>query len=144
MVMVVLGGVFLAVLPETVCRVAIAQMLKLTHRDALLRIQRVPDERSLLDFRAAVAPAFKDEVPGVKPPESDEERDALLREREPLSDARLNELLGRRVAAVRDALTKTEGIAVERVIHGRPRPRRATKVGSSSRSSSECPDPSDQ
>jgi hypothetical protein len=91
-------------------------------QEVTLRIQRLQNERGLKDFNAAIAAAFKDELPGVKPPESGEAQLAALREREPLPDAEMNELLERRVSAVREALTKTEGIPAERLIPGPAQP----------------------
>src|SRR5881409_313640 len=87
-------------------------------QEVTLRIQRLQNERKLPDFDAAVAAAFKEQLPGVTPPKSGEELLAALREREPLSEARMSELLERRVAAVRDALVKTEGVPAERLLPG--------------------------
>jgi len=87
-------------------------------QEVTLRIQRLQNERKLPDFDAAVAAAFKEQLPGVTPPKSGEELLAALREREPLSEARMSELLERRGAAVRDALVKTEGVPAERLLPG--------------------------
>jgi Domain of Unknown Function (DUF748) len=94
----------------------------LKEQEVTLKIQRLQKERGLPDFSAAVAVAFKEELPGVKPPQSGEAQLAALREREPAPDARLTELLERRVAAVREALTKTEGIPAERLVPGTAQP----------------------
>ena len=51
-------------------------------------------------------------------PASGEAKLAALREREPAPDALMSELLERRVAAVREALVKNEGIPAERLIPG--------------------------
>jgi hypothetical protein len=87
-------------------------------QEVTVRIQRLQNERKLPDFNAAVAAAFKERLPGVTPPESGEAQLAALREREPLSEARMSELLEHRVAAVREALVKTEGIPAERLLPG--------------------------
>jgi len=87
-------------------------------QEVTLKVQRLQKERGLADFDAAVAAAFKEQLPGVTPPESGEARLAALREREPLPDAQMHELLERRVAAVREALVKTEGIPAERLLPG--------------------------
>ncbi len=87
-------------------------------QEVTVRIQRLQNERRLPDFNAAVAAAFKEQLPGVTPPESGEQQLAALREREPLSEARMSELLEHRVAAVREALVKTEGIPAERLLPG--------------------------
>ena len=90
----------------------------LKEQEVTLRIQRLQKERKLPDFDAAVAAAFKEEMPDVTPPKSGEAQLAALREREPAPDGLMNELLERRVAAVREALVKNEGIAAERLIPG--------------------------
>jgi hypothetical protein len=90
----------------------------LKEQEITLRIQRLQKERKLPDFDAAVAAAFKEEMPDVTPPKSGEAKLAALREREPAPDGLMNELLERRVAAVREALVKNEGIAAERLIPG--------------------------
>src|SRR2546426_5261545 len=90
-------------------------------QEVTLRIQRLQRERGLADFGAAVALAFKEQLPEVTPPKSGEEQLALLTEREPAPDARVQELLARRLAAVRDALAKVEGIPADRLLPGRPK-----------------------
>jgi Domain of Unknown Function (DUF748) len=87
-------------------------------QEVTLKVQRLQKERGLADFDAAIAAAFKEQLPGVTPPESGEARLTALREREPLPDAQMHELLERRVAAVREALVKTEGIPAERLLPG--------------------------
>lgn len=87
-------------------------------QEVTLRIQRLQRERGLPDYHAAVAAAFKEQLPDVKPPETGEEQLAVLRQREPLPDAQVDELLERRVTAVREALVQTEGIPAERLIPG--------------------------
>jgi uncharacterized protein involved in outer membrane biogenesis len=91
-------------------------------QEVVLKIQRLQKERGIADYRAAIAVAFKEQLPDVKPPESDEERLTALREREEVPDARMTELLQRRVAAVRDALTSSEGIAAERLLDAPAQP----------------------
>jgi len=91
-------------------------------QEVVLKIQRLQKERGIADYRAAIAVAFKEQLPDVKPPESDEERLTALREREEVSDARMTELLQRRVAAVRNALTTSEGIAAERLLDAPAQP----------------------
>ena len=87
-------------------------------QELTLRIQRLQNERKLADFDAAVTAAFKEQLPDVEPPKSSEAKLAALREREPAPDGLMTELLERRVAAVREALVKNEGIAVERLLPG--------------------------
>jgi uncharacterized protein DUF748 len=85
-------------------------------QEVVLKIQRLQKERGIADYRAAVTMAFKQQLPDVKPPASEEEQLTALREREQVPDGRMTELLERRVAAVREALTTSEGIAAGRLL----------------------------
>ena len=91
-------------------------------QEVTLRIQRLQRERGLADFGAAVALSFKEQLPEVTPPKSGEAQLALLKEREPAPDARVQELLARRLAAVRDALANVEGIPADRLLPGSLKP----------------------
>ena len=91
-------------------------------QELTLKIQRAQLERGLPNFNAAVAATFKEQVPGVAPPKSADEQLAVLRQREPLPQVRVTELLTRRLAAVRDALTTREGIPAARLVPGEARP----------------------
>jgi uncharacterized protein involved in outer membrane biogenesis len=90
-------------------------------QEVTLRIQRLQLDRKLPDFNAAVAVAFKEQLPDVTPPKSGEEQLALLKEREPAPDARMHDLQTRRLEAVREALAKTQGIPADRLIPGAAR-----------------------
>lgn len=85
-------------------------------QEVVLKIQRLQQERGIEDYRAAITMAFKQQLPDVKPPASEEEQLTALREREQVPDGRMTEILERRVAAVREALTTSEGIAAERLL----------------------------
>ena len=85
-------------------------------QEVVLKIQRLQKERGIADYRAAITVAFKQQLPDVKPPASEEEQLTALREREQVPDGRMTELLERRVAAVCQALTTSEGIAAERLV----------------------------
>jgi uncharacterized protein DUF748 len=85
-------------------------------QEVVLKIQRLQKERGIADYRAAVTMAFKQQLPDVKPPASEEGQLTALREREQVPDGRMTELLERRVAAVREALTTSEGIAAGRLL----------------------------
>lgn len=61
-------------------------------------------------------------MPGVAPPKSADEQLAVLRQREPFPQVRVTERLTRRLAAVRDALTKREGVPAARLVPGEARP----------------------
>jgi len=65
---------------------------------------------------------FKAHLPGVKPPETVEERLAMLREREPMPEGALNDLDRRRVDATRERLVSAEGIAAKRLTLAEAKP----------------------
>ena len=79
------------------------------------RLQQRQREKGLKDFPAAVAAEFREKFPDVKPLPPPDDQLTRLREAEALPTARLSDLLARRVAAVRDALTKAEGIPETRL-----------------------------
>ena len=79
------------------------------------RLQQRQREKGLKDFPAAVAAEFLEKFPDVKPLPPPDDQLTRLREAEALPPERLSDLLARRVAAVRDALTKAEGIPETRL-----------------------------
>jgi hypothetical protein len=87
-------------------------------QEVTLRIQRLQAERGLPDFAAAVAVAFKEQLPDVAPPKTEEEQLAVLKEREPAPDARMQELQARRLEAVRSTLSSAQGIPADRLVPG--------------------------
>jgi hypothetical protein len=90
-------------------------------QEVTLRIQRLQAERGLPDFAAAVAVAFKEQLPEVTPPKTEEEQLAVLKEREPAPDARMQELQARRLEAVRATLSSAQGIPADRLVGGSAR-----------------------
>ncbi len=87
-------------------------------QEVTLRIQRLQLARGLPDFDAAVAVAFKEQLPDVTPPKTGEEQLAVLKEREVVPDARMHELQARRLEAVRAALSAAQGIPADRLLPG--------------------------
>jgi uncharacterized protein involved in outer membrane biogenesis len=87
-------------------------------QEVTLRIQRLQLARGLPDFAAAVAAAFKEQFPDVTPPKTGEEQLAMLKEREPAPDARMQELQARRLEAVRAGLSAAQGIPADRLLPG--------------------------
>ena len=79
------------------------------------RLQARQREKKLKDFPAAVTAEFKEKFPDVKPLPPPDDQLTRLREAEALPPERLSDLLTRRVAAVRDVLTKAEGIPEARL-----------------------------
>jgi hypothetical protein len=86
------------------------------------RIQRLQRERGMPDFAAAVRAYFIEQLPTVTPPKTADEQLALLRPREPLPEARLQQLLTRRLSATLETLTRIEGIEAERLQSGPAKP----------------------
>ena len=74
-------------------------------QEVTLRIQRLQLAHGLPDFNAAVAVAFKEQL-------------AVLKEREVVPDARMQELQARRLEAVRAALSAAQGIPADRLLPG--------------------------
>jgi len=90
-------------------------------QEVTLRIQRLQQERGLPDFAAAVAVAFKEKFPDVAPPKTEEAQLAMLKDREPAPDARMQELQARRLEAVRATLSSAQGIPADRLVPGSAR-----------------------
>ena len=90
------------------------------------RIQAVQDERKLKGFTAAVAAYYKAQNLPAGDAKTPDEQLAVLRKREPVPEPRVQELLERRLAAARETLVKTEGIAAERLAARQPARESAT------------------
>ena len=91
-------------------------------QEVTARLQARQREAKLPDFAAAVAAEFKERFPtppGAKPPAPDEQL-AKLRETETVPEAKVVELLARRVSTVREGLIKDQGIPEARLAAGEP------------------------
>ncbi|HTO13898.1 MAG TPA: DUF748 domain-containing protein [Candidatus Binatia bacterium] len=84
-------------------------------QELTVRLQERQRQKGLPDFAAAVAAEFAERFPGVKPPAADEQL-ARLRAEEPVPEGRVTELLGRRLAVVRDDLVRAEGVPEGRLL----------------------------
>jgi len=93
------------------------------------RLQARQREKKLKDFPAAVTAEFKEKFPDVKPLPPPDDQLTRLREAEALPPERLSDLLTRRVAAVRDVLTKAEGIPEARLKSDEAAPAPAASPG---------------
>jgi hypothetical protein len=82
------------------------------------RLQALQREAKLAEFPAAVAADFHRRFPDVTPLPPPEQQLARLRAVEPVPAERVTELTARRVAAVREGLTTTEGIPAGRLRPG--------------------------
>ncbi len=91
-----------------------ADLDSLRGQELTARLQKRQRERGLPDFAAAVAAEFAERFPGEAPPAPDAQL-ARLRPREPVPAAALAALLGHRLAFVREALVKTEGVPETRL-----------------------------
>jgi hypothetical protein len=79
------------------------------------RVREFQKARGLEDAGAALAAYYKEHLPEVAMPATVEERLALLREREPASEALLADLGRRRLEATRERLLTAEGIPAKRL-----------------------------
>ena len=85
------------------------------------RIQRLQRERGIADFALAVGAYYRDRAITGSPPGTPEEQLRILREREPIPEPRVKELLERRLEAAREALTRIEGVPAARLRVAEPR-----------------------
>jgi Domain of Unknown Function (DUF748) len=90
-----------------------------TLRDKLRAFQA---ERRLPDGPGVVAAYFAERFPTIEPPTTTEKQLALLREREPAPEGRLDDLSRRRVEATRERLISVEGIPAGRLAIGAASP----------------------
>jgi Domain of Unknown Function (DUF748) len=79
------------------------------------RVREFQKARGLEDAAAALAAYYKEHLPEVALPATVEEQLALLREREPASEALLADLARRRLEATRERLLTAEGIPAARL-----------------------------
>ena len=93
-----------------------ADVESLRAQELTARLQERQRAKALPDFAAAVAAEFAEKHPDVKPLPAADEQLARLRAEEPVPDARVSELLGRRLTVVRDGLARTEGIPDGRLL----------------------------
>jgi uncharacterized protein involved in outer membrane biogenesis len=108
-----------------------ADLESLKGQELTARLQARQRERKLPDFAAAVAAEYKERFPGVpgNPLPAADAQLARLQEVEALPEAKVTELLGRRVAVVRDGLVKDQGIPEARLPSAEPSPATAPPAG---------------
>jgi uncharacterized protein involved in outer membrane biogenesis len=82
------------------------------------RLQARQRAGGLPTFAAAVAAAFTERFPDVRPAPPSERQLEMLREKEPPSPERLAALSARRIAVVRETLAQAEGIPARRLPDG--------------------------
>jgi len=91
-------------------------------QEIMARVQKLQRERGIPDFNEAIRAYLTQEAPTITPPQTTREQMALLRQREPTPQARIDELSQHRVEAARDVLVKVEGIAADRLPVGGAKP----------------------
>jgi len=82
------------------------------------KVQEFAKERGITEQVKAIAGYFAVRLPGEKLPPTAEEQLKLLRDREPLPEARIAELAGARILVTKERLVKTEGIQEKRLPAG--------------------------
>ena len=108
-----------------------ADVDNLKGQELTARLQAVQRDKKLPDFAAAVATEFKARfpiAPGTPAPAPDTQL-ARLREAEPLPEAKVTELLQRRLGAVQEGLVKDQGIPEGRLQLNEATPAAAGDVG---------------
>jgi hypothetical protein len=79
------------------------------------RVREFQEQRKIQDWEAAVAAYYAEQKLPGEPPKTAEDRLLRLLEHEPMPEAALVDLLGRRAEAARGLLIRTEGIQPERL-----------------------------
>jgi len=85
------------------------------------KLQQFGKEKGIAEAPKILAAYFKEKMPDEKPPKTVEEQLHLLREREPVPEAKVKEMQDQRVAVTKERLVKSEGIQDKRLPVGEPR-----------------------
>src|SRR5882672_5166286 len=85
------------------------------------KLQQFSKEKGIGDPPKILAAYLKEKLPDEKPPKTVEEQLQLLREREPVPEAKVKEMQERRVAVTKERLIKSEGIQDKRLPAGEPK-----------------------
>jgi hypothetical protein len=99
-----------------------ADVLSLKEQEVAARVESFRRERRLPDQTAALRAYYEEALPGTAVPKTVSEQMSLLAAREPVPEARLAELVERRLEATRDSLVKGRGIPEARVAAPSPAP----------------------
>ena len=95
--------------------VTTADVDALKSAEVAAKIQRFAKERGIAQQPQAVPAYFQARVPSEKLPETTEDQLKRLRDREPVPEAKVKELEGRRLAVTKERLVKKEGIQDKRL-----------------------------
>ena len=85
------------------------------------KLQQFAKEKGITDQPKLLAAYFKDKLPDEKLPPTPDAQLALLRDREPVPEAKVKELEDKRLAATKERLVKQEGIQEKRLPAGAPK-----------------------
>lgn len=100
--------------------VAPADVEALKATEVAAKLQQFAKEKGIADPPKILAAYFEAKMPDEKSPKTVEEQLQLLREREPVPEAKVREMQERRVAVTKERLVKKEGIQDKRLIPGEP------------------------
>jgi len=98
-----------------------ADVEALKSAEVAARLQQFAKEKGIGDPPKILAAYFKEKLPDEKPPKTVEEQLQLLREREPVPEAKVKEMQEQRVAVTKERLIKSEGIQDKRLPAGEPK-----------------------
>ena len=100
--------------------VAPADVEALKAAEVAIKLQQFAKERGTADPPKILTAYFQLRMPGEKPPTGVEEQLKLLREREPVPEAKVKEMQDQRVSVTKERLVKKEGIQDKRLVLGKP------------------------
>jgi hypothetical protein len=98
-----------------------ADVEALKSAEVAAKLQQFSKEKGIGDPPKILAAYLKEKMPDEKPPKTVEEQLQLLREREPVPEAKVKELEEKRLAVTKDKLVKSEGIQEKRLPAGAPK-----------------------
>jgi hypothetical protein len=95
-----------------------ADLEALKSSEVAAKLQQFSKEKGITDQAKLLAAYFKDKLPDEKPPKTVEEQLQLLRQREPVPEAKVKEIEEKRLAVTKEKLVKSEGIQDKRLPAG--------------------------
>lgn len=100
--------------------VAPADVDALKAAEVAVKLQQFAKERGIADPPTVLSAYFQLRMPDEKPLKAVEEQLQLLREREPVPEAKIKEMQDQRVTVTKERLVKKEGIQDKRLVPGEP------------------------
>ena len=95
-----------------------ADLEALKSSEVAAKLQQFSKEKGITDQAKLLAAYFKEKLPDEKLPKTVEEQLQLLRQREPVPEAKVKELEEKRLAVTKEKLVKSEGIQDKRLPAG--------------------------